>query len=77
VKLARVLCALSPKPCSKIRRGGFVDHIQWSLLVPSDPVEVRASLQQVLGRNSLTTMAGTPECPASSLLAAQCSGVSV
>jgi hypothetical protein len=61
VKLVRVLRASSSKPCCEIRRGRFVDHIQCSLVVPSDPVEVCASLQQVLRCIPLTTMAGTPE----------------
>jgi hypothetical protein len=61
VKLATVLRASRSKPGREIMRDGFVNHIQWGLLVPADPVEVRAPLQQVLGRTALTTMAGTPE----------------
>jgi hypothetical protein len=61
VKLVRVLCASISKPCSEIRRGACIDHIQWRLLVPSDPVQVRASRQQIHGCTPLTTMAGTPE----------------
>ena len=61
MKLVPVLRAPSSKPCSEIGRGRFIEHIQWSLLVPSDPVEFRASLQQILGRTALTAVAGTPE----------------
>ena len=61
MKLVPVLRAPGSKPCSEIGRGRFIEHIQWSLLVPSDPVEFRASLQQVLGRTALTAVAGTPE----------------
>ena len=61
MKLVPVLRASSSKPCSEIGRGRLIDHIQWGLLVPSDPVEVRASLQQVRGRIPLTAVAGTPE----------------
>src|SRR5215207_7197236 len=61
MKLVPVLRPSSSKPCSEIGRGRLIDHIQWGLLVPSDPVEVRASLQQVRGRVPLVAVAGIPE----------------
>ena len=56
-----MLRASSSKAGSKIGCGVLIDHIEWRLLIPSDPVDLRASLQQVLGCTPLATVTGTPE----------------
>src|SRR5688500_10357674 len=56
-----MLRASSSKPGSKIGCGVLIDHIEWRLLIPSDPVDLRASLQQILGCTPLATVTGTPK----------------
>src|SRR5829696_5482380 len=56
-----MFCASSSKPGSKIGCGVLIYHIEWRLLVPSDPVDLRAPRQQVLSSTPLTTVAGAPE----------------
>src|SRR5688572_26542631 len=56
-----MFCASSSKPGSKMGCGVLIDHIEWGLLVPSDPVDLSAPRQQVLGCTPLTTVTGAPE----------------
>ena len=52
---------IGSKPLNKIRCGGLIDHIEWCLVVPSEPVDVSASLEQVFGRTPLATVACAPK----------------
>jgi hypothetical protein len=56
-----MLRAASSKHAGQLRLSGLIDQIQRRLVVPSNPVDVRATLEQVLGRVQPTALAGTPE----------------
>jgi hypothetical protein len=56
-----MLRAASSKPVGQLRLSGLIDQIQRRLVVPSNPVDVRATLEHVLGRIQLAAVARAPE----------------
>src|SRR5690242_16975989 len=60
-QIFRRLCTLAPQPLDQLSGAASTRRIDWRQRVVSDPVEVRAAVEQILRRTPLTAVASTPE----------------